>query len=434
MKKIRRVLLPLVVSIASLLCVTALTSCSTPEPDECTHKWGEWQTVKEATCSERGKEKRVCSLDSTHIEERPTDLAEHTYGEEYTQAVAWHAPICTVCGEHDEEDEVYHTSDAPATREHNEVCNVCGYEMCPVLPQKVIFIGDSYVYMGLAVTEKKQTLLTLEERVSDRGYFYQLCRSNGLNVDVTNWTFGGHGPARLFGGSCTANRGCDGEDHASYLTDRDYDYVVISPTTGVSSFDELQYWVDYIKDLFLEGNPNTKFVILVNSSFYGYGSTDASYPELYNGFASLEDEGYLIANWGGFVAGLIEDTYTVTGNHDYDRSTFAIAKDDYHPSQFSGYILSLMTYCLITGEDAEGQDYSFCGNGALHDLFDFDTYLAKYYDNWGVTNYTEIFGDAEEMLELQKLVDRYLEEKPYRTPVVEDGGSDDGFDDEYIEE
>ena len=39
---------------------------------ECTeHNWGEWEVVKEPTTTEEGLERRVCSGDPTHIEERP---------------------------------------------------------------------------------------------------------------------------------------------------------------------------------------------------------------------------------------------------------------------------------------------------------------------------------------------------------------------------
>ncbi|MDO4380386.1 MAG: hypothetical protein Q4D20_05890, partial [Clostridia bacterium] len=34
------------------------------------HAYGEWETVKDATCTEKGLEKRVCSNDASHVEER----------------------------------------------------------------------------------------------------------------------------------------------------------------------------------------------------------------------------------------------------------------------------------------------------------------------------------------------------------------------------
>ena len=89
--------------------------------------------------------------------------------------------------------------------------------------KKIIFIGNSYTYYGKTVLEKKQTYLTQASRSNVKGFFYQLCKENGANVEVTNWTFGAHDFTDLFK-NCTANRGCDGVDHASYLVDRNFDY------------------------------------------------------------------------------------------------------------------------------------------------------------------------------------------------------------------
>ena len=91
--------------------------------------------------------------------------------------------------------------------------------------KKVLFIGDSYVYYGRTV-ESKGTSLTQSSRSNDKGGFYQLCKANGIDVEVTNWTFGSHGLRETFDGVCTETT-CpaytNGESHEDYLTDRNFD-------------------------------------------------------------------------------------------------------------------------------------------------------------------------------------------------------------------
>lgn len=43
---------------------------SDPADEECTHQYGDWETVTPATCTASGLEKRVCSLDPSHEETR----------------------------------------------------------------------------------------------------------------------------------------------------------------------------------------------------------------------------------------------------------------------------------------------------------------------------------------------------------------------------
>ena len=86
-------------------------------------------------------------------------------------------------------------------------------------------LKQNYVDQPVTVLEKKQSVLTQEARSNDKGYFYQICKNNGAEVAVTNWTFGNHTFTDLFE-ECSADRGCNGVDHSSYLTDRSFDYVV----------------------------------------------------------------------------------------------------------------------------------------------------------------------------------------------------------------
>ena len=69
-----------------------------------------------------------------------------------------------------------------------------------------------------------------------------------------------------------------------------------------------------------------------------------------------------------------------------------------------------MTYCAITGEKAEGQDYSFCGNKEINSNFDFELFKEKQYLFETKTNFIEIFNSPADMLGLQQLMDQYLAE------------------------
>ena len=45
---------------------------------------------------------------------------------------------------------------------------------------KIIFIGNSFTYYGKCVLEKGQSVYGLDKRANDKGYFYQVCKANGL--------------------------------------------------------------------------------------------------------------------------------------------------------------------------------------------------------------------------------------------------------------
>ena len=90
--------------------------------------------------------------------------------------------------------------------------------------KRVIFIGNSYVYHGRTVMNVSSSVMTQAERECDRGIFYQLCKANGMDVNVTNWTFGGHGLADFFGAPCAhASSACRGTRHEYELKNRYYE-------------------------------------------------------------------------------------------------------------------------------------------------------------------------------------------------------------------
>ncbi len=60
---------------------TASTPKATPEETLCTeHAFGEWETVKDATCLEGGAEARICQ-NCSFSEDRATEIGDHVYSE-----------------------------------------------------------------------------------------------------------------------------------------------------------------------------------------------------------------------------------------------------------------------------------------------------------------------------------------------------------------
>ena len=52
------------------------------------HEWGEWTTTKEATCTEKGEETRVCEKNGEHKEKRELAAKGHEWGEWETEKEA----------------------------------------------------------------------------------------------------------------------------------------------------------------------------------------------------------------------------------------------------------------------------------------------------------------------------------------------------------
>lgn len=276
----------------------------------------------------------------------------------------------------------------------------------------ILFIGNSFTWYGKCVLDKGQTAWTLDRRVNDQGYFKQICKANGVEASVTNFTFGGHQLSDWYSHKCAANRGHNGLDHLSFLTDRDYDYVVLQQGSAGADTADILAECQPLMDLFREVNPDTKFAFLVHHRVH---QTDTSYRSR---IKDLEAAGVLVVDWGKLVADVIDGTTQVPGaTQTYDNNSFVIRKsesDGYHENMLGGYITAQMLYCAITGESAVGQDYSFCGDTSVNSAFNFEKFLRDEYCYGSATsNFIEIFNSESDMLGLQMLMDQYLAEKTY---------------------
>ena len=277
--------------------------------------------------------------------------------------------------------------------------------------KKIIFIGNSFTHYGNVVIRKGQTVQSQTARKFDRGYFYQICKKNGANVNVTNWCYGGHDLSSLFE-VCKANRGCDGVIHKDDIVDRNYDYVVMQQGSLSKDIPDFLDKCDMVMNFFKEANPNVKFIFLVHEQAH-----TTEYVWL-SEVKELEKKGVTIVDWGKLVYDLINGNVSVpNATQIYNKNSFIVCKsekDGYHPNLLTGYITALMTYCAITGESAVGQDYSFCNNSGLDVNFDFDRFKSLYYTyNNPTTNFAEIFESPSDMEGIQRLIDKYIEDKPY---------------------
>jgi hypothetical protein len=270
--------------------------------------------------------------------------------------------------------------------------------------KKVIFIGDSFLFSGKAVLTNKG--ITQEERRGDVGYFYQICKANGMNVEVTNFTYGGTGLSTIY------------STYYPVLLDKNYDYVVFSGgRASNNTYEALSNTLDKYMADFRAANPKVKFLYLVTSGAHNIAVEETFCIDILNNLDKLEEKGITVVDWGKLVADIARGKVTVPGGTvSYNNHTFVKNKsytDGFHPNQLAGYITAQMVFCAITGKSAVGQDYSFWNDKTLHEQFDAEKFVSNSY-LLGPTNYPEVFASTADMKGIQQLMDQYLAEKAYR--------------------
>ena len=91
------------------------------------HKWGEWTTVTEATCTKTGSQERVCQCGEKETQE--IAALGHTAG---NKATCTTAQICTVC-DAELAAALGHTAGDEATCTTAQICTVCDAELVAAL-------------------------------------------------------------------------------------------------------------------------------------------------------------------------------------------------------------------------------------------------------------------------------------------------------------
>ena len=308
--------------------------------------------------------------------------------------------LCASCGQADAP-----ATSAPATTAPAETTTVATepYLTGPAAldGKKILFIGNSYTAWGNTVFINPLANLTQDLCSNDQGYFYQLCKANGIDASVTNWTHGDHDLTDIME-SCNAGTVCAGEKHQYFLADPVFDYVCIQLYMEKEYKGDLWTHLQPTMDFFRQANPDVKFLLLVP-----HMAAEKNFV-WYEDLGTLEGKDITVCNWGTMLHDICQGNVTVpSATLQFVRTSFVNTLDDHHENALAGYITTLMTYCAITGESAVGQPYQFCDDSAMDDRFDLEAYRTKFYPD-GATNFVEIFRSEADMKGLQQLVDQYL--------------------------
>ena len=254
--------------------------------------------------------------------------------------------------------------------------------------KNILFAGNSFVYYGYCIIEGNQKSL-------DYGYLYEICKANGDNVNIYDYVWGGKDLAWIY------------ENHLS-LADKEFlnsiDIVFLSEAGNNNA--DLVGDVEKIKALF----PSTTEVYYMSHAYVHQANTT----NILSSLPTLVERGIPVGDWGAIAYDVWTGKVTFPESElSYNKETFIKNNgDQYHQNMLSGYLTAQMAYCLATGTSAVGQDYSFCCNTSVNPKFDVEAYISNHYTP-GSTNMDKVFASPYDMLELQKLIDAYIDKYNY---------------------
>ena len=276
--------------------------------------------------------------------------------------------------------------------------------------KKAIFIGNSFIFWGGCVTfiENHGINEPIRAAGGDKGYFNEVCKANGINMDVYNYTYGAQNLEQIYE-NVLKNK------DKSFLDS--IDYVFISEagqneSTFMATFDK-------VAALF----PNATEVVYLAHE-YSF-RTNANH--IIDALPKLANKGVKIVAWGDLVYDIYTGEVKVpNATMTYNKNSFiknstgqmpehaAVTRtngdgDNFHQNPLAGYITAQMCFSAISGSLCEGQEYKFCWDKTIAPQYDFDNFVECQYNNGETTNFVEIFNSPADMLGIQKLMDQYME-------------------------
>ena len=275
--------------------------------------------------------------------------------------------------------------------------------------KKAIFIGNSFIYWGGCVTYITNDTENDPIRAAggDKGYFNEICKANGVNMDVYNYTYGAHSLDQIYEKTL---KNLD----KSFL--ESIDYVFISE----AGQNESTFMADFDKVAALFPNAE-EIVYLAHEDTFRSNAT-----HIINALPKLAQKGVKIVAWGDLVRDIYTGEVTVPGaTLQYNKNSFvknssgdmpenAVVTsingkgDSHHQNPLSGYITAQMCFSAISGSLCEGQKYDFCWDTTIAPQYDLQNFVECQYNNGETTNFVEIFNSPADMLGIQTLMDKYI--------------------------
>lgn len=258
--------------------------------------------------------------------------------------------------------------------------------------KRIAFVGNSFTFYGKCVNVNAFDGL-------DDGYFYQLARSLGDDVTVTNFTWGG--ASFWHKGSGFAQRMLYEkmkELHPAY-----YNNPEGLPVEDFYRQDAvvLQQSGDRIKETY-EDARLIMSLFAPETVFGFYITTYDAFHDFEPSFEAAErirDGGGVYIPLGHMVNDIIKGNATVKDSEfEYNKNSFIVCKegDGFHPNTLTGYLTALTVYYAFTERDITDAAYDFaCGLDK-----------EKHY-TLGETNHGEILCSDKELRSLKEQVMLY---------------------------
>ncbi len=263
--------------------------------------------------------------------------------------------------------------------------------------KKVMFIGNSFIYYGGVVELGNQ-------RKTDKGWFYDICKANGESVSVYDCTYGNHRLSDFTSKGCKGGSCHNGKDLLSGINLKTIDYVFISEAGNNNA-----NFVRDIKNIVKRFPSKTKFVYLSHSYSYIKNHTNIT-----KKLGELQKLDIMVVEWGKLVDDVIDGRTKVSGaTVKYSKNTFIKNKGDtHHPNPLAGYITAQMAYCAVTGKTAVGQmpDLYTNGNSVKYgqSVVGYSAFISKHYKSSTSSNFKTVMKSKADIKGLQKLMNKYL--------------------------
>lgn len=264
--------------------------------------------------------------------------------------------------------------------------------------KKFIVIANSMVYYGGFVQKGSAGS-------ADPGMFDKMLKAYDMAGTVIDCTQGDHKLSDFIGTCKYCNdKGKGTLDHLAGQNFSSFDYVILSEAgSNTSTF------LSDCRTLYKKF-PNAKKVYInhVYSVYKGHSNILNSLKTLH------EQDGVTIVNCGQLAYDIYTGKVKVPGgNMTYsDRYTFCNHKDSdtHHPNPLMGYIMTQMTFCALTGMDANYADYSSLIKGCNYAAG--STTYANYYNTYYTTAaahpFMNVVDNDAEMKGIQQLIPQYI--------------------------